>query len=145
MSTNAITPPPGYTIDPSDVQVSVNPSDVTPNPPPGYTLEQPDAASETRQMLVSGLTGMPTPNMSAQDRQNFASGKAAGAVSVPVVAASTIGAEFAPATIKAVTAMAQAHPTAAKFLAKVIGGAALGHEWGQTWKGALIGALLSGK
>jgi len=44
------------------------------------------AASNTRQMLVSGLTGMPTPNMTEQDRASFERGKAAGAVSVPLVA-----------------------------------------------------------
>lgn len=50
-----------------------------------------DQASQDRQMLVSGLTGMPTPNMNEQDRQNFAAGKAAGAVSVPLVASATAG------------------------------------------------------
>jgi hypothetical protein len=116
--------------------------------PPGYTVEPPkDEASETRQMLVSGLTGMPTPNMTAQDRQDFASGKAAGAVSVPLVAGATtaagLAAEFGPGALKVVTEMAKAHPTAAKFLAKVIGGAVLGHDFGHTFKGALLGALLS--
>jgi len=43
-------------------------------------------ASNTRQMLVSGLTGMPTPNMTAQDKASFERGKMAGAVSVPAVA-----------------------------------------------------------
>jgi hypothetical protein len=43
-------------------------------------------ASNTRQMLVSGLTGMPTPNMTEQDKASFERGKMAGAVSVPVVA-----------------------------------------------------------
>lgn len=46
-----------------------------------------DKASNTRQMLVSGLTGMPTPNMTDADKASFAKGKAAGAVSVPAVAA----------------------------------------------------------
>jgi len=45
-----------------------------------------DAASNTRQMLVSGLTGMPTPNMTDADKASFERGKAAGAVSVPAVA-----------------------------------------------------------
>ncbi len=54
-------------------------------------------ASNTRQMLVSGLTGMPTPNMTEQDKASFARGKAAGAVSVPVVAGATVGATAAPA------------------------------------------------
>jgi hypothetical protein len=43
-------------------------------------------ASNTRQMLVSGLTGMPTPNMTDQDKASFERGKMAGAVSVPAVA-----------------------------------------------------------
>src|SRR5215472_9094943 len=135
MSTSA-TLPAGYTIDPSDVQVdsqptqasNIDPSDVQVTTlPPGYTIEQPDKASETRQMLVSGLTGMPTPNMNADDRASFQRGKAAGAVSVPAVAAATTGAslaaELGAGTLKAVAEMAKAHPTAAKFLGKVIGGA----------------------
>lgn len=56
MSTSTVTPPPGYTIDPSDVTVtptgSIDPSDVTPiQPPAGYTLEpdsQPVQAGEQR-------------------------------------------------------------------------------------------------
>lgn len=47
--------------------------------------------SQTRQMLVSGLTGMPTPNMNEQDRASFERGKVAGAMSVPIVAGATIG------------------------------------------------------
>jgi hypothetical protein len=82
---------------------------------------QADEASETRQMLVSGLTGMPTPNMTAADRTSFAQGKAAGAVSVPLVAAGVTGgaatAEFGPQVIKAVQAAAEAHPIVAKALA----------------------------
>jgi len=44
-----------------------------------------DEASQTRQMLVSGLTGMPTPNMNAEDRASFQRGQVAGALSVPAV------------------------------------------------------------
>src|ERR1700733_1098051 len=55
-------------------------------------------ASKIRQMEVSGLTGMPTPNMSDADKASFQRGKAAGAVSVPVVAglATGVGASVAP-------------------------------------------------
>ncbi len=53
-------------------------------------------ASNTRQMLVSGFTGMPTPNMTEQDKASFESGKAAGAVSVPLVAGATVGASAVP-------------------------------------------------
>jgi hypothetical protein len=56
-------------------------------------------ASDTRQMLVSGLTGMPTPNMTDADRASFASGKAAGALSVPVVTGATVGATAASEAI----------------------------------------------
>jgi hypothetical protein len=49
-----------------------------------------DEASNTRQMLVSGLTGMPTPNMTDADKASFAKGKAAGAVSVPLVAGAAV-------------------------------------------------------
>jgi len=41
-------------------------------------------ASNTRQNAVAGMTGMPTPNMSDQDRASFERGKMAGAVSVPL-------------------------------------------------------------
>lgn len=64
-------------------------------------------ASNTRQMLVSGLTGMPTPNMTEQDRQNFEAGKAAGAVSVPVVA----GAMSLNAAAPLITTLAEHLPT----------------------------------
>ena len=61
-------------------------------------------ASDTRQMLVSGLTGMPTPNMSAQDRAQFEQGKAAGAMSVPAVAGTVSGgASVGPAIGSAAT------------------------------------------
>ncbi len=43
-------------------------------------------ASNTRQMLVSGLTGIPTPNITEQDKASFERGQMAGAVSVPIVA-----------------------------------------------------------
>jgi hypothetical protein len=54
----------------------------------GGTPYSPDAAcqlqqqdqSNTRQMLVSGLTGMPTPNMTPDQQQQFQQGKAAGAI-----------------------------------------------------------------
>src|SRR5260370_42625400 len=55
-------------------------------------LSPDEQASQTRQLLVSGLTGMPTPNMTPEDRAQFEKGKAAGAVSVPVVAGATPGA-----------------------------------------------------
>lgn len=53
-------------------------------------------ASDTRQMLVSGLTGMPTPNMTDADKASFARGKEAGAISVPVVAGATTAASLTP-------------------------------------------------
>jgi hypothetical protein len=59
---------------------------------PSQQTNQEDEASNTRQMLVSGLTGMPTPNMNDADRASFQRGKAAGALSVPAVAAATLGA-----------------------------------------------------
>lgn len=60
-----------------------------------------DEQSNTRQMLASGLTGMPTPNMTALDRTNFETGKAVGAASVPVVAAGTTGATLVPEALGA--------------------------------------------
>lgn len=53
-------------------------------------------ASNTRQMLVSGLTGMPTPNMTDKDRAQFATGKAAGAGTATLLSASPLLATIAP-------------------------------------------------
>ena len=50
-------------------------------------------------MLVSGLTGLPTPNMTEADKASFARGKATDAISVPVVAGATVGATAAPEVI----------------------------------------------
>ena len=108
--------PEGYTLEqPTEQQAPPSPaSGGVYGLPEGYTLEQPEDqqqvkanpaedASQTRQMLVSGLTGMPTPNMSAADKASFERGKAAGAVSVPIVAGSTIvPSVFAPVTAKAI-------------------------------------------
>jgi hypothetical protein len=90
-----------------------------------------DKASNTRQMLVSGLTGMPTPNMTDADKASFERGKAAGAVSVPVVAGATLGAtaasEIAPSVVekaKAVVDWAKANPikaTAVEAMAREMG------------------------
>ena len=60
------------------------------NQPSQWDQEQAQA-SQNRLSLVSGLTGMPTPNMSEADKASFEQGKAAGAVSVPLVAAAATG------------------------------------------------------
>jgi hypothetical protein len=94
-------------------------------------LSPEEQASQTRQMLVSGLTGLPTPNMSAEDRASFEKGKAAGAVSVPVVAGATTGAtaiaEVLPSVlphtiegVKAIGSWAKANPIQAYILYQVI-------------------------
>jgi hypothetical protein len=82
-----------------------------------------DEASRMRQMLVSGLTGMPTPVMTAEERQQFQQGKVAGAVSVPIVAGATLGAtaaaEAVPSvvnTAKTVASWAKANPIKAAAL-----------------------------
>ena len=92
----------------------------TPTPTPD------DAASQTRQMLVSGLTGMPTPNMTDADRASFQRGKAVGAVSVPIVAGATAAATAAPELVpsivdkaKAVAQWAKANPIKSVVLAKM--------------------------
>jgi hypothetical protein len=72
-----------------------------------------DAASQTRQMAVAGLTGMPTPNMSEADKASFEQGKAAGAISVPVVAGAVASAPLLGAvgshltTIKNIISLAE--------------------------------------
>jgi hypothetical protein len=108
-----------------------------------------DQASQTRQMLVSGLTGMPTPNMTADDRASFERGKAAGAVSVPAVA----GAVATPAVLSAgvnallpavtrgvvgVTEWAAQHPVASKMIWEAL-------KAGLTGTAAGAGARFAGK
>ena len=119
-----------------------------PNAQPEVSPEQ--YASDTRQMLVSGLTGMPTPNMTEQDKTEFQQGKAAGAISVPAVAGAYIAAHAAlsagiPALVTALTKgtvslgeWAVEHPTAAKILWHGIGAAITGTAAG-------AGARLAGK
>ena len=94
----AIPPPP----DGSAIVAQSQPTGQSTSPSPD------DKASNTRQMLVSGLTGMPTPNMTDADKASFARGKAAGAMSVPVVAGATIGATAAPEVIPSVVDKAKA-------------------------------------
>jgi hypothetical protein len=89
-----------------------------------------EQASQNLQSMVSGLTGMPTPNMSAGDRAQFERGKAAGAVSVPLVAGAATGAtaiaEALPSVlihtvegVKALGVWAEAHPYKAFMLYQV--------------------------
>src|ERR1700733_2831252 len=52
--------------------------------------------SDTRQMLVSGLTGMPTPNMTDADKASFANGKAAGAGSATLLSVAPLLGAIAP-------------------------------------------------
>ena len=95
------------------------------------TLSPEEQASQTRQMAVSGLTGMPTPNMTAADKTAFERGKAAGAVSVPAVAAGTVGLTAVPEVlpsvlphtiegVKAIGTWAEAHPVQAYLLFQVM-------------------------
>jgi hypothetical protein len=90
-----------------------------------------EKASQTRQMLVGGLTGMPTPNMTDEDKKSFARGKAAGAISVPLVAGATIGAtelsEAVPSVlahtvegVKAIGTWAAKNPVQAYLLFQVM-------------------------
>lgn len=95
-----------------------------PNPAPQKTPEE--QASDTRQMLVSGLTGIPTPNMTDADKASFAKGKAAGAISVPVVAGATLAASAAPEVVpsvvdkaKAVVEWAKSNPIKAIAISKI--------------------------
>jgi hypothetical protein len=89
-----------------------------------------EQTSQDLQNMVSGLTGMPTPNMSAEDRAQFERGKAAGAVSVPLVAGAATGAtaiaEALPSVlihtvegVKALGVWAEAHPYKAFMLYQV--------------------------
>lgn len=95
------------------------------------TLSPEEQASQTRQMAVSGLTGMPTPNMTVADKTAFERGKATGAISVPAVAAGTVGLTAIPEVlpsvlphtiegVKAIGAWAEAHPVQAYILFQVV-------------------------
>lgn len=111
--------------------VTLDMSKATPLPGQQPPVSQWDAQQEqghqNRLSALAGLTGMPTPNMSDEDKAQFEQGKAAGAVSVPVVA----GAVATPAALGAgvnallpavtrgvvgVTAWAAQHPVAAKMI-----------------------------
>jgi hypothetical protein len=77
-------------------------------------------------MAVAGMTGMPTPNMNDADRASFARGKAAGAISVPVVAGATLAASAAPELVpsvvdkaKAVVEWTKANPIKSVAIAKI--------------------------
>lgn len=106
--------------------------------------------SNTRQMLVAGMTGQPTPNMSDADKASFAQCKAAGAISVPAVAGMYLSAHAAlaagiPALTKALTggalavgAWAEEHPAAARIIWHVVGNAIKGTSIG-------AGAAITGK
>jgi hypothetical protein len=120
--------------DPNSGKVGVVPLDRVPEAiKSGFQLPRTpeEEASNTRQMLVSGLTGMPTPNMTAREKAQFAQGKAAGAISVPLVAGMATGASqvahalpgVIPATVhgvKAVGTWASAHPIQAYILYKIL-------------------------
>jgi hypothetical protein len=110
-----------------DEVAAAAPKDTAPTAKP---LSQEEQASQTRQMAVAGLTGMPTPNMSAEDRADFEKGKAAGAISVPLVAGAATGAtaisEALPSVlihtiegVKALGTWADAHPYKAFMLYQV--------------------------
>ena len=104
-----------------------------PAPPP---MSDEDKASQTRQMAVGALTGMPTPNMTPQDVQQFQAGKAAGAASVPLVAAGAgvVTPEAIPALVATLSAAAKAHPIAAKIIQRGLEGSALEAGWKLTKK-----------
>jgi hypothetical protein len=68
-----------------------------PKPPASEFDQAQESAHQNRMSALAGLTGMPTVNMSPEDQQSFQQGKAAGAVSVPVVA----GAAATPAVLSA--------------------------------------------
>jgi len=55
-----------------------------------------ETASDTRQMLVSGLTGMSTPNMTDADKASFEQGKAAGAGTATLLSSAPLLGYLAP-------------------------------------------------
>jgi hypothetical protein len=61
--------------------------------PPAKTPEE--TQSDIRQSAVAGLTGMPTPNMTEEDKASFERGKATGAVTATAVSAAPLVAEAA--------------------------------------------------
>ena len=85
-----------------------------------------DQASNIRQSMVSGMTGLPTPNMTDADKASFERGKAAGAVSAPIVAGAALGATAAPELVpsvvdkaKAVVEWAKSNPLKSYAIARI--------------------------
>jgi len=63
---------------------------LVPKPAVSQWDAQQEEGHQNRLSALAGLTGMPTPNMSEQDKVSFERGKAAGAISVPLVAGATV-------------------------------------------------------
>ena len=105
--------------------LSSTPSPGSGSPSPSAWDIQQENAHQTRMSALAGLTGMPTPNMSEQDRASFAKGKAAGAISVPVVAGAATAAEAGaiPPFLRALTTVGK------KYGIKALEGAGLGAGW----------------
>lgn len=105
----------------SEVQAASSSGGAPPN------LSPEEEQSRTRQMLVSGLTGMPSGVMTPQEQTQFQQGKAAGAISVPLVAGATAGATAFPGLAEPVlqhledqaAEWASKYPTLIKLLAHV--------------------------
>lgn len=70
--------------------------DILPSTQQSQQANPDQTASDTRQMLVSGLTGIPTPNMTDADRASFATGKAAGAGTATLLSAAPLLGALAP-------------------------------------------------
>ena len=108
------------------------------------TMEE-SAAANDRMNALSGMTGMPTPNMTPEQRQDFASGKAAGhasgMVTIPIVA----GGASAPAVGTAIRAAA-ATPLGQQIMRDSLHYAVKGAAAGLGWKlgGKWLGKIASG-
>lgn len=170
MSTPTVTPPPGYTLEqPSDTQQSQPASTL----PPGYTIEQPqdtqpageekNDVGETVIVPQDGESFLDTMKRAAAhggqvqqsdiDKEMATAPKKVaetlggapvigfgGATALAGAGESLLGSK---AAYQAVVKMAQAHPDAARHIAKFLVGSALGGEVGHSAKSALLGALLS--
>jgi hypothetical protein len=83
----------------SVAQNGIPPVEDVPKPKPQTNLDTPEAQSHRRMLMVSGMTGMASPDMTPEERSSFENGKLAGAVSVPVVAGATAGATLAAPSV----------------------------------------------
>jgi hypothetical protein len=90
----------------------------TPTTPPPPSAD--DMASQARQSMVAGMTGLPSPNMSAEDRQHFQTGKVLGTAS-GIAAGAAAAAPIAAPVVVPIAKWISDNPIKAYLLTKTLG------------------------